>query len=402
MRHMTRTDALAARSRALGVPTAIAGSIALVLTSAPASAAEPAATTESGFAKSSPTAAPRPVLVQGTAVPAAYTVKRGDTIWGIATRHGLRPADVLALNGLKASSIIRPGQVLRLVGTTAKPKAAPAKSGKTAKAPAKSGKTAKTHVVRPGDTVWAIASANGLSVAKVLAANSLSSSSIIYPGQKLAIPGKAAASAPATSATKTPASRPASVSGKTHVVKAGDSVFAIAKKHGVSTKAVLSANGLNTASIIYPGQKLTIPSKGVTLSVPLNDKQIENTKLIISVGRSLGVPERGIAIALGTAMVESGLRNLDYGDRDSVGLFQQRPSQGWGTAAQAQDRVRATKAFFGGPSDPNGTRTRGLLDIPGWKKMSFAQAAQAVQISAFPDRYAKWEKPAAEWLAAFG
>ena len=88
--------------------------------------------------------------------------------------------------------------------------------------------------------------------------------------------------------------------------------------------------------------------------------------------------DRGIAIALGTAMQESWLRNLDWGDRDSLGLFQQRPSTGWGTAAEVTDPGYATRVFFGGASDPNGYDTRGLLDIPGWESMSFADAAQAV------------------------
>ena len=63
---------------------------------------------------------------------------------------------------------------------------------------------------------------------------------------------------------------------------------------------------------------------------------------------------------------------------------------------------RAIRVFFGGPGDPNGTRTRGLLDIPGWQSMAFTEAAQAVQISAYPDAYAQWEKPALAWLAAIG
>ena len=96
------------------------------------------------------------------------------------------------------------------------------------------------------------------------------------------------------------------------------------------------------------------------------------------------------------------MRNLDWGDRDSLGLFQQRPSNGWGTADEVRDPVRAAKAFYGGASDPNGSNTRGLLDIPGWQSMTFTQAAQAVQISAYPDAYAQWEKPAYAWLAALG
>ena len=64
--------------------------------------------------------------------------------------------------------------------------------------------------------------------------------------------------------------------------------------------------------------------------------------------------------------------------------------------------LRAARAFYGGPSDPNGLNTPGLLDIAGWQEMSFADAAQSVQISAYPERYAQWEQPAYAWLAAHG
>ena len=118
-------------------------------------------------------------------------------------------------------------------------------------------------------------------------------------------------------------------------------------------------------------------------------------------GRRRGVPDRGIVVALAAAMQESGLRNLSYGDRDSVGMFQQRPSTGWGSAAQLQNPTYATELFFGGPSNPNAGRTRGLLDIRGWQSMTIAQAAQAVQISAYPNAYAKWETSAWGWLAQY-
>ncbi|WP_279070426.1 hypothetical protein [Microbacterium lacticum] len=134
----------------------------------------------------------------------------------------------------------------------------------------------------------------------------------------------------------------------------------------------------------------------------LDAEQIENARIIIEVGRSRGVSERGIAIALATGMVESWLRNLDWGDRDSLGLFQQRPSTGWGTEDEVRDPYRAAAAFFGGPDDPNGTATRGLLDVPGWEAMDFGAAAQAVQISAHPERYGPWEQQAEEWLATLG
>lgn len=305
-----------------GLPAALIGSLALgVGAASPAAAAEPAIAEPSGHRQPlHPTPGP------ATAAPTSHTVRQGDTVWGIATRHGLRPADVLAWNGLDRSSTIHPGQVLTL------------------RAP---------------------------------------------EGAAVAPP-----SAPATS---------------TYTIVRGDTVWSIATRHGVTVNAVLGANGLTRASIIYPGQTLQIPGKtapaGATAAAAhtaLDAEQQQNARIIVAVGRELGVSDRGIAIALGTAMVESWLRNLDWGDRDSLGLFQQRPSTGWGTPGQVRDPDRAARVFFGGPHDPNGSRTRGLLDVPGWQEMSFAQAAQAVQVSAYPDRYARWESDAYAWLAALG
>ncbi|MFJ8676314.1 C40 family peptidase [Streptomyces sp. NPDC093589] len=108
--------------------------------------------------------------------------------------------------------------------------------------------------------------------------------------------------------------------------------------------------------------------------------QIPNAQTIVTTGLDLKVPARGQVVALATAMQESRLRNLGSGDHDSVGLFQQRPSQGWGTAQQLHDPVYATKRFY-----------KGLLKVHGWQQMTVAQAAQAVQRSGFPGAYAKWE-----------
>jgi hypothetical protein len=127
-----------------------------------------------------------------------------------------------------------------------------------------------------------------------------------------------------------------------------------------------------------------------------------NVKLIISVGRQAGANDAALVVALAAAAQESGLRNIDYGDRDSLGIFQQRPSSGWGNEAQVMDAERSTRAFFGGAVNPNPGVTRGLLDIPGWEAMTVTQAAQAVQISGHPDLYAKWEASARSWLADLG
>jgi hypothetical protein len=171
---------------------------------------------------------------------------------------------------------------------------------------------------------------------------------------------------------------------------------------------VLTANGLGWSTIIYPGQSLIIPgvtsapagsSSGVT---PLTAEMADNARVIIDVGRSLGVPDYGIIIALATAMQESSLRNLNWGDRDSIGLFQQRPSQGWGTVEQIMNREFAARAFYGGATNPNKGKTRGLLDYAGWQSMPLTVAAQTVQKSAYPNAYAKWETSARAWLAQLG
>ena len=393
------------------VPAALAGSLALLMGAAPAQALEPA---RSGDAGPRPflTALDRSVLAavahaSAEAAPPSYTVQPGDTVSAISARHGLRTPDVLAINGLSWSSIIQPGQVLLLAAAPADAPSAPP----LAQTPVAGG-----YVVQGGDTVSAIAQKHGVSVDALFAANGLGWSSIIYPGQAIAIPGPASALAevPVVSEAQVappPAAAPPSTG--TYIVAAGDTIIAIAQSHGVTAQAVLDANGLDGSSIIYPGQAIAVPAAAsvqlvasiaptAAASTELNGEQIANAQVIIRVGRELGVSDRGVAIALGTAMQESWLLNLDWGDRDSLGLFQQRPSAGWGTPEQVSDPDRSARAFYGGPSDPNGNLTAGLLDIAGWEGMPFADAAQAVQISAYPERYAQWEQPALAWLAAHG
>jgi hypothetical protein len=122
----------------------------------------------------------------------------------------------------------------------------------------------------------------------------------------------------------------------------------------------------------------------------LSAAQKQNAETIIRVGREMGASERDIQIALMTAMQESTLQNLDHGDRDSLGLFQQRPSQGWGSPEQVTNPEYASRKFY-----------EGLLRLENRDSMSLTQAAQAVQRSAFPDAYAKWEGLAGGLLQEF-
>ncbi|MEJ7831460.1 MAG: endonuclease/exonuclease/phosphatase family protein [Nocardioides sp.] len=110
----------------------------------------------------------------------------------------------------------------------------------------------------------------------------------------------------------------------------------------------------------------------------------------------LDLPPRALEIAIATAIQESKLTNLDGGDRDSAGLFQQRPSTGWGSHDQVTNPELATLAFFGRATHTNNP---GLLDIPGWTTLPLTEAAQQVQRSGYPDAYAQWETAAQEIAA---
>lgn len=390
-----------------------------------------------------------PALALASTAPSTYRVVSGDTVSGIAARYGLATATVLSLNGLGWKSLIFPGQILVLTNTASAapvvtppaatpsvatpPVVAPPTAPAPAPTPPVSATTAAYSIVR-GDTISAIAQRFGVSTQSVLSANQLGWSTIIYPGQRIVIPQAATAISPPPAAVSPPPA-PATTAppaaetappvppvieitpvvtvtpianlphNATYVIVSGDTVTSIAARFGVSVQSILDANGLNRSSIIYAGRSLVIPGPstapaGVSGAVtPLSDEMAVNARTIISVGTSLGVSDYGLVIALAAAMQESSLRNLNYGDRDSLGLFQQRPSTGWGSPAQVTDPVYASRLFFGGPSNPNRGNTRGLLDIPGWQSMTVTHAAQSVQLSAYPDAYAKWETSARTWLS---
>ncbi|WIE55795.1 LysM peptidoglycan-binding domain-containing protein [Curtobacterium sp. MCBD17_003] len=317
-----------------------------------------------------------------TEAPASYTVVQGDTVSAIAARYGLSPRDVLSANGLSWNAIIHPGQTLTL------------RSGSTATG--RTGGTSTYHVVS-GDTATGIAARLGVSTNALLAANQLSASSVIYPGQTLRVPSATTTSTVAvTTNAGTSTAAPAVSRATTVHIHAGDTLATIASAHAVSVADLLAANGLTYTSTIYAGSTLVVPASS---GVGLTNEMRANAETIVRVGRALGVPERGLVVALAAAMQESGLRDLDHGDRDSIGLFQQRPSQGWGSASELMDPTYAARLFFGGPHNPNAGTTAGLLDVPGWQSMSVTDAAQAVQNSAYPKAYGQWEKPATAWLA---
>ncbi len=125
-------------------------------------------------------------------------------------------------------------------------------------------------------------------------------------------------------------------------------------------------------------------------TVVLAPEQAENAALIAAISVERGMPARAATIALATAYQESKLTNIEFGDRDSLGLFQQRPSQGWGTRKQVLDPVYATNAFYDA-----------LADVDGYEQLEVTVAAQEVQRSAFPDAYADHEADARVLASAF-
>lgn len=151
-------------------------------------------------------------------------------------------------------------------------------------------------------------------------------------------------------------------------------------------------------------------------TVTLDHQQLTHAATVITVGAQTdGVGRSGVAVALMAALTESRLRMLanssaypesaaypndgDGSDHDSLGLFQMRPTAGWGTVAELMDASYQAKAFYGGPNGPNYPSPRGLLDIPGWQSIDPGEAAQAVEVSAYPDRYQNY-RPVAEAILA--
>ncbi|MFJ5957883.1 LysM peptidoglycan-binding domain-containing protein [Paenarthrobacter sp. NPDC092416] len=193
------------------------------------------------------------------AAPTTYTIVRGDTVSAIARRFNLDTAEVLKLNNLTPTTLIYPGQTLKLSGAAAPAAPAPQST------PAPASSDALVYTVKSGDTLGAIAARHGVPLSSVFSWNGLSGSSIIYPGQKIKVSGgstPSAPAAPAPAAPATPAATPLAGSG-TYTIKAGDTLSSIASRHGVSLSTLMSTNKVNATTVIYPGQKLTIPGTSI-------------------------------------------------------------------------------------------------------------------------------------------
>ena len=181
--------------------------------------------------------------------------------------------------------------------------------------------------------------------------------------------------------------------------------------------AVFAACLSSTSLIVGPIPESLTATTRSGATVTLDHQQLTRAATIITVGaQTEGVGRAGVLVALMAALTESRLRMLanpsavpesaDYpndgtgSDHDSLGLFQMRPSAGWGTVAELMDAEYQARAFYGGPNGPNYPSPRGLLDIPGWQGLDPGEVAQAVEVSAYPDRYQNYQPVAEAILTA--
>ena len=395
-----------------GVPAAVAGSIALRSLHAPlpaqAAAADAAAAERDAAAPSArrPSAlrtlgAVEPLrrVAAGVAPaaaslpdgPATYTVQRGDTV--SAHRRALRAAHRRRARAQRTRLVVDhlpgPGAPARRHAAARARAGAPRRAAPVAASGA--------YTVQRGDTISAIAKRHGVSTSSGavgerarLVVDHLPRPDARDPRRRGAR-GTAPAPAPAPAPAAAPARRPAArytVEGRRH-----DQLDRVAPRRHRSN-AVLSANGLGWSSIIYPGQTLAIPASAAPSRFPGSTRRAGRATRSSSCRSVASSACRTAASRSRSAprCRSPALRNLDWGDRDSLGLFQQRPSYGWGTAAEVRDpRAGREGVLRRSVATRTARAPAGCSTSPAGRAMTFTQAAQAVQISAYPDAYAQWE-----------
>ena len=216
-------------------------------------------------------------------------------------------------------------------------------------------------------------------------------SRVLLVAAATAVAAGLAAAAPASAAPATPDHEVLTATASTELPAFKTSTIAAAK-----SEATTEAKAAAPVEAAPARSELTSGTSAAQQRFTPNEEQLKNAEAIIEAGQKMGTPPRAWVIAVATALQESTLNNLghlgDRNDHDSQGLFQQRPSAGWGTVEQITDPEYATTAFL-----------KGLMQVDGWENMPLTAAAQTVQVSAFPDHYAKWEQMATDLvLGHFG
>ena len=285
-----------------------------------------------------------------------YTVRSGDTLSGIAAKQGISLSTLLRANGLSMSSIIFPGQKLKLSGNATS--SSGSSSSSSGNSSSSNSASSGTYTVKAGDTLSGIAARNSIGLSTLLRANGLSTSSIIYPGQKIKLSGSASSNNSGSSSSS--GSSSGSTKASTYTVKRGDTLSGIASRNGISLQALLSANGLRSTSIIYPGQTLKLSGSSTvsTASSGNSGQLIGNTflhytypdhvvananqnkqtllnspmpsrskvrEMVRSTAVSMGVDPR---LALAHAQIESGFDPTAVSPANAIGTMQVIPSTG--------------------------------------------------------------------------
>ena len=229
----------------------------------------------------------------GTARDHTYTVVAGDSLYGIAYRHGVPVGSLMAANGLAITSVILPGQQLNLPAGATTPTTTT--NTTTTKTNAATTTSHHTYTVVAGDSLYGIAYRHGVSPSSLMAANGLAITSVILPGQQLNLPAGATTPTTTTNTTTTKTDA-ATTTSHTYTVVAGDSLYGIAYRHGVSPSSLMAANGLAITSVILPGQQLNLPAGATTPTTASSNKATPSTgnanvDVVVSYARAqLGKP----------------------------------------------------------------------------------------------------------------
>ena len=268
-------------------------------------------------------AVPGPAAVVEAAEP-TIVVAPGETLIGIARRHGVSVEQLIALNRIADPSRIFAGQRLVLArASTPPPKPAAARP---AAAP-------RIHLVANGENLTVIARRYRVTIAAISAANNLADPSRIFPGQRLVIPSLSAPAAPNPKPKPTPTAPPATP--RTHLVADGENLTVIARRYGVPIAAISAANKLADPSRIFPGQRLVIPGTASTagraagpVATPLAAAMASRDtvrRIIIEEARRFAVPA---SLALAVAWQESGWRQSIVSHAGAIGVMQLLPASG--------------------------------------------------------------------------
>lgn len=290
-------------------------------------------------APAAPTQQPAAPAAPTTNNATTYTVKAGDTLSRIAAQFKMNLAQIAALNQISNLNAIRVGQVLKVSNATGSNNTQnttqPSAGAPTNTAPSTTG-----YTVKSGDTLSAIAAANGVSLANLLSWNNLSLQAIIYPGQKLTIQNanNATITTPNAPTTNTTPTVTPSTNGS-YTVKSGDTLYGIAAKLGTNVQTLLSLNGLQLSSTIYVGQVLKTTGAPVAGAGTATSTPTPVTPTVSKPAAPNGVSTAGLSAAqaawLRTAVVDAQAATAGTGVLASVTVAQAILESGWGQSALA-------------------------------------------------------------------